>query len=598
MCFLFQGKSPKKKQVKKRKKRTYQRQKQFCKICKKLVSQLPRHLTTHKETDPEMRKLEFLSPKRRTMFLSKIRKEGAYLLNTSSASTDVITSRPSVTKKKEEYEFCPNCKFMYLNLKKHLTRCKGIGSKKTVDMKPGYETDDMILIEEVLNNMKNDHIFELIAKDRLILEYGSRLLAKNRKEKNIFYHVATKMREVGRLVDQLRSQTQGSIKQLEQCLEPASFPKVVQAIKVICGFDPVKNTYEIPSLPTKIGFALKECTNILQVEAAIEENKEYMEQLQYFQILYEKDYSHQINNHARQTLRENKWNKKCTLPEASDIARLVTYLETNEAKCIARLDTQFDADAYQELSTLFLVHLIVFNRKRAGEVSKVTTDFMSQENRNQMDEESNKHTLNAVERKLAELMNRVEIRGKKNKGVPLLLTPHLNKCCNILSKNRQNAGIPSSSKYFFAKVSNPEVHIRGADAIRQICQRLKVKNITSTSLRKHLATMVQIMSLPNNELDRLAEFMGHSLDVHRNFYRLKNDIQDRAKMAKLFLFLSKGSKYIDKIKNKTFDNIDFTHEMIGELVKDEEQEEESDEDDREESNKDEREDESDEENKI
>ncbi|KAL1448369.1 hypothetical protein WDU94_012345, partial [Cyamophila willieti] len=558
---------------KKKPRRNLPRQKQCCKICKKFVAQLPRHLRTHKN-DPETKTIEFYSPKRKRAALTKIRKEGAYLANLN-AGEQIITARPSMKRPNENYESCPNCKLLCLNLRKHLARCTG--KSALVHERPSYLIDDHILIENVLNKMKKDHIYEVIAKDRLILKFGSRLLFKNKKESNIYHHVATKMRELGRLVDEMKEY---GIIYLQEAIAPQFFSKIVKAIKVICGFDPVTNMFKIPSLPTKIGFSLKECVNILQVEAATDEDKVYMEQLNFFNILYEKDYNHQVNHHARQTLIESKWNNVKSLPEASDIAKLLDYLETNEKKCILQIEesvkSKFDINSYKELSTLTLVHLIVFNRKRAGEVSKLELDILDHGNQSQMDIESNKHVLSKIEHKLSELMTRIVIRGKKNKGVPLLLTPHLKKCCDTISKFRAEALIPAENKYFFASATG---YIRGVDAIRKITKICQVKNLTSTNLRKHLATMVQIMSLPESELERLAEFMGHSLNVHKQFYRLSNDIQDRAKMTKLFICLSKGSKYLDNIKNKTFENINITKEMIGELDEGNEEEyEETDED--------------------
>lgn len=287
--------------------------------------------------------------------------------------------------------------------------------------------------------------------------------------------------------------------------------------------------------------------------------------------MYEKDYSHQLNKHARQTLVENRWNNSKKLPEAQDVAKLVQYLETNEKRCILKIKasekTSFDIKSYKELSRLTLVHLIVFNRKRAGEVSKIILDFMEHRHESRMDTESNNHVLDKMEKKLSKLMKRIEIRGKKKRGVALLLTPHLSKCCDVLVKFRPAANIPHKNEYFFA---SGDGYIRGSDAIRKVCNILQIENITSTSLRKHLATMVHIMSLPNHQLERLAEFMGHNLDVHKNFYRLANDVQDRAKLTKLFMCLSKGTKYIDNMKNKTFDNIDITNDMLEDIMGDRE----------------------------
>lgn len=109
-------------------------------------------------------------------------------------------------------------------------------------------------------------------------------------------------------------------------------------------------------------------------------------------------------------------------------------------------------------------------------------------------------------------------------------------CVTIIEEYRPHSDISPTNEYFFAQ---GDAYFRGSDVIRPVCNEMNISNITSRNLRKNLATMLHVMSLPKSHLERLAEFMGHSLDVHENFYRLSNDIQDKAKITKLFLCPSK-----------------------------------------------------------
>lgn len=65
-------------------------------------------------------------------------------------------------------------------------------------------------------------------------------------------------------------------------------------------------------------------------------------------------------------------------------------------------------------------------------------------------------------------------------------------------------------------------------------------NITSTLLRKHVATMTQILNLTPNELQQFAQFMGHDLAVHKEYYRLPENTYQVAKVSKLLLMMEKG----------------------------------------------------------
>ena len=49
------------------------------------------------------------------------------------------------------------------------------------------------------------------------------------------------------------------------------------------------------------------------------------------------------------------------------------------------------------------------------------------------------------------------------------------------------------------------------------CNAEHASHITSTKLRKHIATLSQVMNLKDNELDNLASFLGHGIKIHREY---------------------------------------------------------------------------------
>ena len=60
------------------------------------------------------------------------------------------------------------------------------------------------------------------------------------------------------------------------------------------------------------------------------------------------------------------------------------------------------------------------------------------------------------------------------------------------------------------------------------------KNITSTSMRKYLATAVQIINLTKNEMEPVANHLGHDLAIHRKYYRLLDSKVELSKIATQF----------------------------------------------------------------
>lgn len=78
--------------------------------------------------------------------------------------------------------------------------------------------------------------------------------------------------------------------------------------------------------------------------------------------------------------------------------------------------------------------------------------------------------------------------------------------------------------------------------------------LRSTQLRKHIATLSQVLNLKNHEMDQVANFLGHDIRVHREFYRLPEATTQLAKISKLLIAMEKGS--LTNLQGKTLDEIE------------------------------------------
>nr|CAI5846547.1 unnamed protein product [Callosobruchus analis] len=87
-----------------------------------------------------------------------------------------------------------------------------------------------------------------------------------------------------------------------------------------------------------------------------------------------------------------------------------------------------------------------------------------------------------------------------------------------------------------------------------MCGVQNVTSITATSIRKHLATVMQLLNFSENDLEQLSKFMGHTLKTHCSFYRLSDNLYQTAKVSKLLLLSASGG--IEKYKGKLLDDIE------------------------------------------
>ena len=55
-----------------------------------------------------------------------------------------------------------------------------------------------------------------------------------------------------------------------------------------------------------------------------------------------------------------------------------------------------------------------------------------------------------------------------------------------------------------------------------------------------MATLSNVLNLKETDLDQLARYLGHNIDVHREFYRLDMETLQVAKVSKVLLAMEQG----------------------------------------------------------
>lgn len=114
--------------------------------------------------------------------------------------------------------------------------------------------------------------------------------------------------------------------------------------------------------------------------------------------------------------------------------------------------------------------------------------------------------------------------------------------------------------YLFANIGTVQP-ISGYKVLRKYACNCGAKNpnaLTATRLRKHLATLCQVFSMSENDIEQLATFMGHSVGIHRGSYRMPDDVYQTATISKLLLLMEKGEA--NQFKGKSLSEIDLNLE--------------------------------------
>lgn len=271
--------------------------------------------------------------------------------------------------------------------------------------------------------------------------------------------------------------------------------------------------------------------------------------------------SYEVSTLASKGIYQNKWNKPAYLPLTSDIKLFRDHLINNQNCSIKELKINSNnLKAYRELQESVLAQLILSNRRRSGEVQRVYKETYECAP-TEISQEEIESSLSEMERQLTQKFKRIVIRGKRGRGVPIMFTPSLQKVIKILLRIRQFTNfIDQNNPYLFA-LPYTMTCLRGSDVMRKFsneCGAQNPKNLTSTRLRKQVATVAQLLNLTEGDMEQLSTFLGHSKDVHKNFYRLSESAFQLAKVSKIFLMMEKGRgiEFRSKSLNEININID------------------------------------------
>ena len=191
--------------------------------------------------------------------------------------------------------------------------------------------------------------------------------------------------------------------------------------------------------------------------------------------------------------------------------------------------------------------MIIFNKRRSGEVSRMSTeDYNNRPKRQTSSAEEFRAVLTPLENQLCERIQLIKIVGKRQSCVPVLLTEDVVKAIDILVKYRSSCGTAADNPFLFASnTSSTGEPLRGRDCVRKVSFSASLvhpesERVTSTRLRKYMATISQIFELSGTEVDWLARHLRHDITVHRQYYRLHDSSVELAKISKLLLKVDGG----------------------------------------------------------
>lgn len=490
-------------------------------------------------------KMPIKSAERRNA-IKAIRKKGNFVLKQEKNILVPVRKPPSESLLTDQnYFVCPSCLGFYK--KKYLWRHKKNCGSKLTNVSANHLSESQTFIastgilgnyinksrikKEIFSIMRPDLISEIAKTDPLIVMFGESCLNKH-KRKQMNVAISNKLRELARLKIVLKKTTEFT--NYIEILKPEMYNVIIAASKIVSGFDAEKKTFRAGSLALHLGTTLKFLCDIAKKAVItkdplikMDESKESkLKSISELKELLSNHWCNDVSSLANKDINEKRNEKPKLLPVTRDVQLFSKYVNTLADIAFDKLKRKEDvASNYKVLVECTFSIVLIFNRKRIGEVQFLDVDSYERNISNTGQEES-LETLSELERAMCATFKRVIVFGKGSKPVPLLFTKKMQKFINILLHTRKTTDIvPKENKYIFANPDAKNRWISGAAVLRKFAKDCGASNpelLTSTRFRKQIATILQLMNFEKNEMEQIARFMGHTEKTHLEFYRYLN----------------------------------------------------------------------------
>ncbi|XP_058241512.1 uncharacterized protein si:dkey-117m1.4 [Hemibagrus wyckioides] len=199
------------------------------------------------------------------------------------------------------------------------------------------------------------------------------------------------------------------------------------------------------------------------------------------------------------------------LPLLSSLSSLVLYLRRLQHSAFISLSrSPQSAEAWRLLCHSSLALLILYNRRRECEVSKLTISEYQARVIPQSCAPLPPSALTPLEASLSPFerlvlphLPRVGVQGKRGRVQPLILPPHSEHCLELLLQTRAGVGVDPQNPYVFARpYHSPATPLRGTDLLRNLAKSSGTRHpraLTQTRVRRQVAILTQLLMLSEGE---------------------------------------------------------------------------------------------------
>ncbi|GBP15470.1 hypothetical protein EVAR_73624_1 [Eumeta japonica] len=332
-----------------------------------------------------------------------------------------------------------------------------------------HEEANEMLKTRIFPVLRNDKITNTIRYDDLLIKFGNKL-----SEKYSLSHQHDMVRSHLRLLGRFKLAFINLCPKVElfkEIYKPQLYNDCVKALREVSGWDNNMMWFKSPAVAQSLTSLIKKCGYKQRTEYIKTQEDGPKKDLEDFLLLWEEETPTLINKKALEDQSNYKRSKKTILPPKEDINKLYNFLKSKISTAIKVLEKEFVLESWKELMKATLIYLQIFNRRRAGDLERITEDnYDNQENITDNMDSEQVENMSKESLEFAKQYRRITTRGKLNRTVTVLLSPLSELAIDLIIKHKKAAGIPESNKYIFCRTGSSKLskqYIRACPLLRQ-----------------------------------------------------------------------------------------------------------------------------------
>ena len=524
-----------------------------CIFCKKMKTNLRRHIVTSHKNEEDVKALLLLPKPEQDREFDLLRKKGIFeenkqiiVKNTGDKKVELIRERRQGHGK---LKMCSKCLgfFKDSTMWHHKLKCEAItetGASDSVTinqlLNPGGQDE---FSKNILSRFHIDGVGTLCRNDKMIKTVGKILWERSGKKDS--RATMGEMRKLGLLLECCRKSAEKNANLSgHDLLDPVNFRTVVDGLNELCkkDDDSVK-----ASLKLSLGYLLKKAARFTRSEFVIDCKDNEVRKRDNFLSLLDSSWGYLFHDAQCQleSNREMNLRRPQNLPLEDDVALLRDYVEGQIEKIVNDAYLPMCNETFIELRSLLVCRLTLYNGRRGGEPARLLLkEWIDAETDAWVSQNLVDCIKDPVEKLLIGKFKLAYQRGKgARKMVPILVPLGMVKAMSSFVKMRSSCDVLPDNPYLFASIKSTDGHAVGWQAVNSISIKAGVSNpslLTATRMRHRASTIYALQDVNEQERHAFYKHLGHSKDINESVYQCPTSVMEICKVGRFLEYLDNG----------------------------------------------------------